>query len=357
MKWCLLISLLLLMAAAEGSTWPQPARRILDPESGQPYWLERVFVTSGTDRIAATFLRPDNKNKPPVLISISGSQDGISPAEGPLQRRLVQRGFAVLTLGKKGVGASTGDWRKENFEDRADNVRAALDWLSSHSDIDATRTVLYGHSQGGYVIPLAADDPRVAALILAAGPAQTVRAQIATERFETLLRQGVSEQKARTRARWTTRWLDLLLSGCRLGAYHYLCRIYRYDPQPALTALHKPVLVLLGSNDPLVPPASNFEPMKAMLASNPDAHLRVLPKSNHLFWESVSGLPEEYHHLIGPEAQYPHADSDNPDHVRLRKNAINRVRFASGYFEAIDTFLDRYIPARAWPRPNPVLDE
>ena len=343
MKWCLLVSLLPLLMGASGPDWPQPARRIVDPDSGQPYRLERVFVPSGPHRIAATLLRPDHDGRVPVLVSVSGSRDGIAPAEGPLQRRLVRRGLAVLTLGKKGVGASTGDWRKEDFTERAANVRAALDWLATRPDIEDSRVVLYGHSQGGYVVPLAADDPRVAALILAAAPAEPPRAQIASERFETLRRQGASDADARARARRQMRWLDVLLSGCRLGAYHYLCRVYRHDPVPALSAVRQPVLALFGDNDPLVPPAANLAPMEAALAANPLAEVQVFRGSNHLFWDSVSGLPGEYPQLLDEDVAFPHGEAGNPDHERLRRGAYSRARFVPGYFEAIDRFLERHL--------------
>ncbi len=331
-------------------TWVQAARRIVDPESGGAYRLERVFVDSGRDRIAATLIRPDSAARAPLLVTVSGSGEGLLPTEGPLQRRLVWRGFAVLTLGKPGVGASSGNWRNETFRDRAAGVRAALDWAAARVDLDATHTVLYGHSQGGYVIPLLADDARVAALILAAGPAQPVREQIATERYETAAREGSPAPDARASAGWLTRGLDIALAGCDLVAYHYLCHIYRYDPAPALGAIRKPVLALFGSNDPLVPPAGNLDRMRVLLAGSSDARLPVLPSANHLLWESVSGLPAEYPSLIGGEAQFAYARADDADHQRLRRVGSNRVRFAAGYFEQIDAFIDRHVPASdaAW---------
>ena len=331
--------------ATADPAWPQAARRIVDPETGSAYRLERLFVTAGKERIAATLIRPDTVARVPLLVTVSGSGEGLLPTEGPLQRRLVRRGLAVLTLGKPGVGASSGNWRNEAFGDRADGVRAALDWATARADLDATRTLLYGHSQGGYVIPLLADDARVAALILAAGPAQPVRAQIATERYESAVREGTAAADAHAGAERLTRWLDAALAGCDLVAYDYLCRIYRYDPAPVLGAIRKPVLALFGSNDPLVPPAANRERMRALLAASPDARLPVLPAANHLLWESVSGLPAEYDGLIGAEAQFAYARDDDTDHQRLRRGASNRVRFAAGYFEHIDAFVDRHVLA------------
>lgn len=329
--------------AVADPTWPQAARRIVDPESGSTYRLERLFIDSGRERIAATLIRPDSTARVPLMVTVTGSGDGLLPTEGPLQRRLVRRGVAVLTLGKPGVGALSGNWRNPTFGDRADNARAALDWAIARPDLDAAHTILYGHSQGGYVIPLLAGDVRVAGLILAAGPAQSVREQIATERYQTAVREGRPEPNARASGQRLTRVLDVAPSGCGLVAYHYLCHIYRFDSASTLAAVRKPVLALFGANDPLVPPSANLEHMRQLLAGSPDARLAVLPQSNHQFWESVSGLPSEYEQLIGAEAQFAYAREDDVDHRRLRRAASNRVRFAVGYFEQIDAFVERYV--------------
>lgn len=255
------------------------------------------------------------------------------------------QGYAVLRLGKKGVGASSGNWRNETFADRARNVRAAIDWAAARRDLDAGNIVLYGHSQGAYVIPLVADDPRVAGLILAAGSARPVRMQIADEAGQVALRSGASDAQSTRHAARTRRWLDVALSGFPIVAYHYLCHVYRYDPAPALAVIRKPVLALFGENDPMVPPATNLEPMRALLAGNGEARLVVLPKANHMFWTSARGLPEEYAELLLPHARFAHARAGNADHARLDAYWSNRAPYADGYFEAIDAFLARCAPA------------
>lgn len=328
-------------------SWAEPKRSITDPDTGRAYRLERLFVPSGEHRIAATFLHPEGDELAPVVIVVSGSGTGILPAEGPLHRRLLARGYAVLSLGKKGVGASSGDWRDETFEDRARNVSAAVDWVMSRSDIDRTKLVLFGHSQGGYVVPLLANDARVAALILAATSTEIVRQQIATETYTTALRLGASPQEARAKADSGIGMLDALLSGCGLHRYHYLCHVYHFDPQTPLSTIKKPILALFGENDVLAPPEPNLKRMRALLSGNPSAQVVVLPEANHLFWKSVSGVPAEYDTLVGPEASFPFQQAGNPDHERLRAVRANRVRFADGYFEAIETFLERYTPAIA----------
>lgn len=322
--------------------WVEPARKIIDPESGKTYLREQVFVPSGPHSIASVFLRPELLSEAPVFVAVSGSQGGILTAESPLNRRMLANGFAVLVLGKKGVGASSGDWRDEKFEDRAQNVVAALDWLENRGDVDAGRTILYGHSQGGYVIPLLADEPRVAGMVLAAASVEPVRDQIWTDQYEAYLRQDMPEADARDEATSDQRWLDILLSGCGLWSYHYLCNIYEFEPEPYLSALDKPVLALFGENDPMVPPGRNMAPMNEYLEQNANARVVLLAKANHMFWRSETGSRKEYADLIGPPAQLSNMIESDTDHARLAELNANRVQYSEGYFEAVENFADQY---------------
>lgn len=347
--FCLFLLIAITGCAAMGgravadSGWEKAGRMVIDPESGRPYRLEQVFVPSGKDRIASTLLTPDSGGRAPLVITVSGAGTGLAVPEAPLYRRLVGRGYAVLALGKKGVGASSGDWRKESFEDRAANVVAAMDWASARTDIDGDRIVLYGHSQGGYVIPLVQADPRVVALVLAAGPSRAVRDQIVDDEFTTAKLMGMDEETARKKALRTRRLLDIGLRACPLVSFHYLCNVYRFDPTGPLAAIDKPVLALFNELDPMVPPATNLAPMQALLAANPRAEIRVLPKADHDHLQNPTGLQSEAHRLIGPEARFPHAREGDPDHARLAKSWVNRVPYAEGYLDAVESFVLRHM--------------
>lgn len=345
-RTCATVLALVVLAACSGRKhdpdWGASARAITDPQSGTVYLREQVFVPSGPHLIASTLLRPDAARPVPAMIVVSGSQDGILAAESPLNRRLVAKGVAVLVLGKKGVGASSGNWRDENFEDRARNVVAAMDWLDGRPDIEPGRYVLYGHSQGGYVIPLAAGDPRVAGLVLSAASAEPVRDQIRTDQYEAYLREGVSVADANAKADSDRRWLDILLSGCGLGGYHYLCNVYRFDPEPHLSSIRTPVLALFGENDPMVPPDRNLEKMQRLLAGNANAEIVLLPKANHMFWESGSGSVQEYADLVGPPARFPLMREGDADHERLAQMGSNRVKYADGFLETVEGFVSRH---------------
>jgi uncharacterized protein len=58
---------------------------------------------------------------------------------------------------KRGTGEPAGDsWSTATFADLASDATAAMAWLRSRRDIDTARVGWHGHSQGGWVVPLAA---------------------------------------------------------------------------------------------------------------------------------------------------------------------------------------------------------
>jgi len=325
-------------------TWPTPIERVTDPETGTPYGVEQVFIRSGEHDIAATLLLPDGRRPGGAMILVSGSRDGLASPEGVLPRRLVTRGIAVLVLGKKGVGASSGNWERETFLDRAANVQAAVDWLARRREVDPGRIGLYGHSQGGYVAGImAARGHGLRFAVLAAAPAQRVREQIASDDMYIRMRdEGLGREQAQAETKRMMRMLDAGLSLCPLVRVHYLCGIYGYDPIPDLERIRIPVLALFGERDNMVPPEENLVPMQAALARAAVPHVvKVFPAANHQFWKSIRGTPSEYGELVsGRRPNFPFFQPGNARHEIAMGLRGNRAEFAEGYFETVLGFIE-----------------
>jgi pimeloyl-ACP methyl ester carboxylesterase len=92
---------------------------------------------------------------------------------------MVKSGFAVLRYDPPGVGSSTGDSRHETLNDRVQESMAALHYLQTRTDIHPDRVGLWGVSQGGWVIGMAAaDNPQdVAFLISVSGSGVSIAEQ------------------------------------------------------------------------------------------------------------------------------------------------------------------------------------
>lgn len=323
--------------------WLRPALQATDPETGVAYRKTQVFIRSGADDIASVLLVPEGPRPLRAVIWVAGSQDGLPSPETTLARKLVANQTAVLLLGKKGVGASGGNWRNETLVDRAANVQAAIDWLARRPEVDPARIGLYGHSQGGYVSAiLAARGHGLAYAILAATPSQIVRDQIATDyQYRRMRDEGLSPAAARSaRARYMF-MLDSAMRVCPLVRLHYLCGVYHHDPRPDLERIRIPVLALFGERDPLVPPAENLTAMEAALRSSGAPYaIKVFPQANHEFWKSVRGTASEYAELGRPgPVVFPYARPDDPLHARIGSLLSSRVEFAEGYFDTVLGFV------------------
>ena len=111
-----------------------------------------------------------------LLISGSGPQDRDETLFGHkpfavLADFLTKRGFAVLRVDDRGVGASSGNFASATTADFADDAAAAIDFLKAQSQTDTGHITLIGHSEGGMIAPmLASRRTDVHGLVLLAAP-------------------------------------------------------------------------------------------------------------------------------------------------------------------------------------------
>ena len=153
--------------------------RTQEPKPPFPYKSEDVtFRNEGAGiRLAGTVTVPSSGGPFPsaVLISGSGPQDRDETLVGHkpflvLADHLTRAGIAVLRVDDRGVGGSDRGSREPTSEDLAGDVRAAVDYLKSRSDVAKTKIGLIGHSEGGIIAPmLASTSNDIAFIVLMAG--------------------------------------------------------------------------------------------------------------------------------------------------------------------------------------------
>ncbi len=92
-----------------------------------------------------------------------------------VQDVFLPRDMAVLYVNKRGMGESEGYWKHQDFQGRADDLYAAIQFLKEHKSIDPDNLGVVGHSQGGWIVTLTASQHEdVAFFISLAGPTTTV---------------------------------------------------------------------------------------------------------------------------------------------------------------------------------------
>ena len=127
---------------------------------------ERVTIESLDETLQGVLFLPQTAGPVPALILTHGAGD-YKENYFEFAEYLGARGIASLALDLHGHGESGGSRYYVDMREWVADVRAALDFLSSHSRIDRARLAAYGPSSGGTAILEAAlVDSRIKALVL-----------------------------------------------------------------------------------------------------------------------------------------------------------------------------------------------
>jgi dipeptidyl aminopeptidase/acylaminoacyl peptidase len=271
---------------------------------------EEEVILAGRDgrRLAGTLSLPGAGRLPfPVAISLTGSglhyRDGSRTPTHPyrpfreIAGALALNGVAMLRVDDRGIGGSTGDGNAATGDDVADDARVAIAWLRSRKDIDPARIAVIGHSFGGEIaLMVAADDPRVAALVLMGAPAVSFRetmryqhaydierdASIPPERRAAVLGQRMARQE-RNVAASTEKWRPWSQDR---------------DPLPTARRVRCPVLIVQGLTDRAVSPDEARALDRVIReAGNERVTLKLFENLNHHFNIDADGATDGYDRL------------------------------------------------------------
>jgi pimeloyl-ACP methyl ester carboxylesterase len=308
----------------------EPRLRPQTPTPPFPYRAEDVSFDSAPGvRLAGTLTLPQGKGPFPaaVLITGSGAQDRDEAIMGHkpfmvLADALTRRGIAVLRDDDRGFAKSTGDFAKATGPDFVVDAEAAVAYLRSRPEIDAKRIGLIGHSEGGIIGPLVAvEDPRVAFVVMLAGPGVPSRELMTAQREAVGRTAGLSPQAVASNEAVMSRVEHALADANDvnqgqadaakvlietgmptplaaattklLGSPWYKWFI-AYDPRPTLAKVRAPVLALNGDKDVQVVSKQNLPAIREALKDNRDVTVVELAGLNHLFQTAKTGAPSEY---------------------------------------------------------------
>lgn len=348
------VGLLVLLVGCAAPPGPEPAApsagapadRPQEPQPPFPYRSEDVGFPSGDVTLTGTLTLPEGAG-PHVAVSLisgSGPQDRDGTVAGHRQflllaDTLTRAGYAVLRVDDRGVGGSGGALADADYADLTGDALAGVAYLRGRAEIDPARVGLLGHSEGGYIAPLAAQraPEQVAFVVSMAGPAVPGEDVVLEQNRLILPQAGLTPEQVDAQLAFLRELIGLLRAGDRDGAATLareatvasnesfppdqrldpeeveelvaaslsLEAFVLHDPAPALQALRVPVLAFFGGTDVQVPAAQSEEPIRRLLASNPDTTVVTLPGLNHLMQPSETGAITEYGDItttIAPEA-------------------------------------------------------
>ena len=288
---------------------------------------EEVSFRNGDITLSGTLLLPLTKGPHPAVVFLHGAG-----AEGRyggrfLAEYMTRHGIAALIYDKRGVGKSSGDWKRSDFTDLAGDAIAGIHFLQQRHEIRPKQIGLYGHSQGGMIAPLIASRSNdIAFIISGAGSAVPVHESEINSMTSQLRAKGISGNESAEAAEFIKIWVDVMRTGQGwdqfdravekargtkwfpmlhvpakdhwIWAFHR--RIYDYNAADYWQRVNVPVLVIYGERDLYVPVAQSILNIDRALgkAKNSDYTIVVLPRASHAFnIEPEPGQPFDWWHM------------------------------------------------------------
>lgn len=227
---------------------------------------DTVIVNNGERRIFGILNRPDGKDGRPLpLVIVAHGFNGDHRFGRNYFEPLAEIGYQCYTLDFPcGSTRSMFDSNTVNMSirDEQSDLSAVIDYFASRKDVDSSRIVLIGESQGGLVSALtAADKPEKVFKLVLVYPAFCIPDHH-NGRF------GSPEEIPDTTYVWNV----------PLGR-KFFSELRTMNPYDVIPGYKHPVLLIHGDKDPVVP----LEYSQRAAATYPDARLKIIRDAGHGF--------------------------------------------------------------------------
>ncbi|MEX1382263.1 alpha/beta hydrolase family protein [Lutibacter sp.] len=326
----------------KGAIKIEDSKRPQEPVKPYPYYEEEVIFKNNKANIslAGTLTLPKKNGKFPVAILISGSgpQDRDESFMGHkpflvLADYLTRQGIGVLRFDDRGIGESTGDFGNATTEDFSKDVLSAIAYLKTRNDVDIKSIGLIGHSEGGIIAPLAANNSKDVAFMVLLASTGISGTELSVMQSKTLREFPVKDEVAyeknirkaiaivtsnksdlEIKKELTTHYNDFfrpiltslnvpekninafIESQLKTSLKPWSRYFLQYNPADEIEKLQIPILSLNGSKDTQVNAKINQEGIKKALikGKNKDYKIIELENLNHFFQECKTGKMDEY---------------------------------------------------------------
>jgi len=287
---------------------------------------ETTFAGRDGVKLKGRLVLPKGADKVAVVVLVHGSEDSSAVQGYSLQRLFPAEGVGAFVYDKRGTGGSEGKYTQD-FDVLADDAVAAMREARRLAGARAGRVGYQGGSQGGWIVPLAANRAPVDFAIVSFGLAVTVLEEDAQEVVLEMKLKGHSDAeiakaleishaagvlagdamagteiqaadyavfdavRAKYRAEpWYrdvhgnfTHFL-LPLNEEQLKAFaaaHDWRTPVHYEPMPTLRASTTPQLWILGSDDLDAPSAETSRRIKSLIDQGKNFTLAINPGAEH----------------------------------------------------------------------------
>lgn len=330
---------------SRGEIIEEKAKRPQEPKAPFPYYTEEVTFKNAKAGITlgGTLTLPKKEGNYPVVILISGSgaqnRDSEILEHKPflvLADHLTRNGIGVLRYDDRGVGKSGGNPTNDTSADFATDTQAAYDYLKTRKEVNKKKIGLIGHSEGGLIAQLIAEqNADIAFIVTLAGPGipgseimvlqnymvgkadsipeneltsmgvtnRKLYSVITTENDEKLRKAAVTEIYTKefgpffaSKGVPKDEIANVVAGNTEILTSPWFVYFLRYNPAPVIEKIKCPILALNGSKDIQVAADANLDGIKR--AGEKGGNKKVVTKKlmnlNHLFQECTTCSIQEY---------------------------------------------------------------
>lgn len=312
-----------------------------EPKAPFPYKAEEVVFENKKAgiKLAGTLTLPDDRKQHPAVILVTGSgkQDrneelGKHKPFWVIADYLTRQGIVVLRYDDRGAGGSTGNFDQSTSGDFAEDVLAGIAYLQGRKEIKSGQIGIIGHSEGGIVASIAANETSdVAFIISMAGFLKNFEDVVLGQLLDQSYQQGKSQEDIELEKNWRKSIYSIVkektdsaeaakklwtlyegLSADDIKRLNWprgrhenqisqvLSPWWRYslslDNQAKIQNIKCPVLAIYGELDKQVIPDENIPVVEESFKKGNNTHYEIkkLPGLNHLFQTATTGSPYEY---------------------------------------------------------------
>ncbi|HCD51713.1 MAG TPA: hypothetical protein DEQ34_04650 [Balneolaceae bacterium] len=254
-----------------------------------------ITFDNGRFTLHGELIIPDTAKSAPVLIFLVGAGENSSYrtlysefVKQNIEDLFLNEGIAILYYDKRGVGKSEGRWQRTDLYERAEDAKAAVDFLKTQGRIDSERIGIIGHSQGGQVAQIMGDRYRNDLKFIASLGASTfdMQLQLINQYYSFYLCKGEPDNEAFDKAtkqaisdiNWVS-WFPLT------KPWRQLKENSEFDPAPHLLEIDIPAFFAFAENDYYVYPGWAIGALNETFNNDIPENftLQIIPGADHDF--------------------------------------------------------------------------
>lgn len=242
------------------------------------------------------FLDPNSQLHPAIVFLVGSGPNSTHTGlytdfvRENLEQIFLQHGVALMYFDKRGVGLSEGRWHRTDLYERADDARAAVQFLQQHPDIDPKRIGVVGHSQGGTVAQILGHlyGDSLAFIASLAAPTYDTQRRITHEYYNGFLCSSVPEKVARDKSeKKAISDLNWVNAFPLIKTWRHLSELSEFSPAPHLAQLRLPSYFAFAELDYYVSAEWGVSALKKAAGNSANITIQVFPGLDHDFRQTA----------------------------------------------------------------------